>query len=231
MLYYSQGLTSRATSSPSAGVHVPRSLQSTPHQSLGFSQIHRSAKSSTHTDPFRHSVKGRRYSSPRPKSLTPNSDDTDVPSPPKLRRSRTQSSSNKFDSFSSSNFFTPLPSPPVVVPRSRSSAAFPTKKSCSSPALTQSQLYNSKGYIQGMPPDSDDERGEDEAIYTSWDGPRNLKPNNNLRTRIFGGPTSTSAARGRDKPKSICTTPGQLCAGETETEADEPVSVQLRISP
>ncbi|KAH9475334.1 hypothetical protein JR316_0012445 [Psilocybe cubensis] len=41
-----------------------------------------------------------------------------------------------------------------------------------------------------------------------------------LRSRIFSLASSTSSPRVRDKP--ICTTPGVLCAGETETETDEP---------
>ncbi|KAF8874521.1 N-glycosylation protein-domain-containing protein [Gymnopilus junonius] len=40
-----------------------------------------------------------------------------------------------------------------------------------------------------------------------------------LRSRIFGL-ASANVSRVRDKP--ICTTPGMQCAGETETETDEP---------
>lgn len=56
-----------------------------------------------------------------------------------------------------------------------------------------------------MPSDSDDDdddRRDDDAIYTSW--------------------TSGQVHGGREAAKSITTVPGQLGAGETETEADEP---------
>jgi len=44
--------------------------------------------------------------------------------------------------------------------------------------------------------------------------------NPNLRNRLFGMVSFNVSPRVRDKP--ICTTPGELCAGETETETDEP---------
>ncbi|KII84821.1 hypothetical protein PLICRDRAFT_117249 [Plicaturopsis crispa FD-325 SS-3] len=47
----------------------------------------------------------------------------------------------------------------------------------------------------------------DGAIYTR-----------SLRARLFGG----GASRSREKLKGITTAPGKQCAGETETEADEP---------
>jgi hypothetical protein len=45
--------------------------------------------------------------------------------------------------------------------------------------------------------------------------------NQSFRNRLFGMVSMNVGPRARDKP--ICTTPGQLCAGETETETDEPV--------
>lgn len=72
--------------------------------------------------------------------------------------------------------------------------------------------------------ESDDDRDDDEMIYTTWPGSRSnpQKSSSNLRARVFGGAFASS--RARDRAKTICTTPGQLCAGETETEIDEPVS-------
>jgi hypothetical protein len=53
--------------------------------------------------------------------------------------------------------------------------------------------------------------------------------NQNLRNRFFRMVSFSVSPRVRDKP--ICTTPGQLCAGETETETDEPVRAKaLNIS-
>jgi hypothetical protein len=46
--------------------------------------------------------------------------------------------------------------------------------------------------------------------------------NQSFRNRLFGMVSLNVGPRVRDKP--ICTTPGELCAGETETETDEPVS-------
>ena len=46
--------------------------------------------------------------------------------------------------------------------------------------------------------------------------------NQSFRNRLFGMVSLNVGRRVRDKP--ICTTPGELCAGETETETDEPVS-------
>ena len=58
----------------------------------------------------------------------------------------------------------------------------------------------------------DDERPERGSSSSS---------NQNLRNRLFKMVSFSVSPRVRDKP--ICTTPGQLCAGETETETDEPV--------
>ncbi|KAF8334348.1 N-glycosylation protein-domain-containing protein [Amanita rubescens] len=43
-----------------------------------------------------------------------------------------------------------------------------------------------------------------------------------LRSRFLNGLKKTLGSTPRSKVKSISTTPGQLCLGETETEADEP---------
>ena len=79
----------------------------------------------------------------------------------------------------------------------------------------------------------DDCDGNDGNPYTTWgvNTPRarghtlRSKSTISLRMRIFGSVSSYATPRGHNKVKPICTTPGQLCAGETETEVDEPVSI------
>ena len=60
--------------------------------------------------------------------------------------------------------------------------------------------------------EADDGPSEDEAIYALSSSSRNLKP-------IVPG----SSSGGYDRPRMICTARGAQCAGETETEIDEPV--------
>ncbi|KAG6906748.1 hypothetical protein DXG01_012278 [Tephrocybe rancida] len=71
--------------------------------------------------------------------------------------------------------------------------------------------------------ESEDDQGEEDAglVRTAWSGSTgNLQaPEAGLRTRIFG---IGASARHRERPKTICTTPGKCGAGETETEIDEP---------
>jgi len=62
--------------------------------------------------------------------------------------------------------------------------------------------------------DNDNDDEDDGLIFTSWNPTQPSAPT--IRPRLFG-------PRHREKPKSITTTPGLLGAGETETEADEPV--------
>ncbi|KAK7039455.1 N-glycosylation protein-domain-containing protein [Favolaschia claudopus] len=57
-----------------------------------------------------------------------------------------------------------------------------------------------------MPPGSDDDTEDEDVIYTARRAPT-------FRARLFGG---------RGKVDTISTAPGQLGAGETETELDEP---------
>ena len=59
---------------------------------------------------------------------------------------------------------------------------------------------------------------EDDKRIEMGSRPSNIS-NQSFRNRLFG--MVNVSPRARDKP--ICTTPGQLCAGETETETDEPV--------
>ena len=71
----------------------------------------------------------------------------------------------------------------------------------------------------GMNSETDDDREPEDttAIYTTRS--TRLSAGVQLRSRIFG--TMHSHQPRRDKV--ICTTPGESCAGETETETDEPV--------
>lgn len=131
---------------------------------------------------------------------------------------------------STQDLFTPAEIPPLSTTfNSRSSSRFLYKKSVSSPILhsqvsphrpafssqTRSSAYH-------MSTDSGDDRDNGNIIYTARDSPRtpgaSTRSNASLRTRLFGGHVSSK------EPKCITTTPGKLGAGETETEADEPVS-------
>ncbi|RDB21835.1 N-glycosylation protein eos1 [Hypsizygus marmoreus] len=147
--------------------------------------------------------------------------------PPRKRRPpRTRSSTNELGTFVPSKFlFTPADAPPAYTP-TPTAAKFSAKKSSSSPLLYSATSSSPYTFGRRMPnqthseSEDDDDRDDDEPIYTTWTASSgNLKaPSGGLRTRIFGGASS----RDRDRPKAICTTPGELCAGETETEIDEP---------
>ncbi|KAJ3508318.1 hypothetical protein NLJ89_g5825 [Agrocybe chaxingu] len=85
-----------------------------------------------------------------------------------------------------------------------------------------------------------DTEDDDEMIYTSRLRPHSHSGSNSnshshsstsLRSRIFGlastaggsgGHSRGRSDRDREQGKLICTTPGERCAGETETETDEP---------
>lgn len=74
--------------------------------------------------------------------------------------------------------------------------------------------------------ESEDDQADEDAIYTSWRGKRTREGSStSLRSRIFG--LAGRPRSSQDGPKSITTAPGQLCAGETETEGEEPVSAML----
>ncbi|KAF9467533.1 hypothetical protein BDZ94DRAFT_1305175 [Collybia nuda] len=146
-------------------------------------------------------------------------------SPPKRKPTRTRSSINEFGTFILPKLpFTPADAapPPAYTPRP-TEVAFLAHKSSSTSLL----------YSQPSPPvatkpmhesESDDDRDDDEMIYTTWAGSRGPPPrsSSSLRARIFGSVSAHVPPRARDRAKTICTTPGQLCAGETETEIDEP---------
>lgn len=173
--------------------------------------------------------------------------------PPKRKQKssippRRRCSTNEFGSFVPSKFlFTPADNPPPYSPRSPGPFTIPKSNSSpSSPILRANSSYDIPPFLPGTPmstrmqlnSDSEDDRDDDDDLpYTTWGANTNPKPSSSyskahvsksksttsLRMRIFGSVSSYASSRGRDRVKSICTTPGQLCAGETETEIDEPV--------
>ena len=111
---------------------------------------------------------------------------------------------------------------------------------CASISDPCTSLYNIEKYISSPPPysqlerppfsphhrmDSSDTEGVGRAGRVEM-GSRPPSSSNinkrSFRNRLFGMVPVNVGPRVRDKP--ICTTPGELCAGETETETDEPVS-------
>ena len=137
--------------------------------------------------------------------------------------------------------FTPAQIVPIATSRSRSTTAlkslpFSPLDICPPPAYSArpesyTPLHEPEPYTSlPEPPPSipledmnSDTEEDDDVIYTTTSH-RNAS-SNSLRTRLFAlaSSTSLSASHSRNQPKPICTTPGELCAGETETETDEPV--------
>ena len=148
-----------------------------------------------------------------------------APSPlQKTKPSRTCSPSNEFTS-SKQRVFTPAQVYPIA--SSRSTTAFRARKSASAPLHFDPHAISPPPYSKHshMNSDTEDDRDEVGMIYTSRIGSQPRASSQGLRSRIFGL-ASTSTQRVRDKP--ISTTPGVMCAGETETETDEPVSIVYR---
>ena len=134
-----------------------------------------------------------------------------------------------------SEYANPVKTPPLANPFFTSHRPGSPKKSASSPFL-HSQVHAYRPIYPSYPQlmqadDSGDDRDDDSSsssmIYTSRASSSSSKhsagastrSSTSLRSRLFGGPGP--APKG---PKSITTAPGQPCAGETETEVDEPVS-------
>lgn len=167
---------------------------------------------------------------------------TKAPEAQPCRGTRTRASSTQLPAANPSSnskfLFTPADISPATS-QNRPTSKLPAEKSRSSPdfhcpAPTKSAHPDCPRMMHALPPhppppisddDADLSDTDTEMIYTSWNAqePPSFKPGPSLslRARIFGG------VRGRDKAKTICTTPGQMCAGETETEIDEPVRIQL----
>lgn len=146
----------------------------------------------------------------------------------------TRSSKNELVTFVPKTFlFTPADAPPPYTSTSTpSTPKFPAPRSNSSPHLPVSPPSSPYGgpcrmSAQAQPHsassgDSDNDPDDDDRIIHWSRSTGNLKAvGAGLRARVFGiGPSP----RHRDRPKTICTTPGEVGAGETETEVDEPVS-------
>ena len=152
----------------------------------------------------------------------------------KPRPSGTRSSSNEVTT-SKPLVFTPAQVYPITT--SRSTTAFLARKSASSPLLFDPHAISPPSYSQHsltqktfhhMSSDTEDDRDDVGMIYTSPRIGSQTRLSQGLRSRIFRL-ASTSTPRVRDKP--ISTTPGVMCAGETETETDEPVSNRILLHP
>jgi len=139
---------------------------------------------------------------------------------------------NQTRSSSKQLVFTPAQVYPIAT--SRSTTSYLARQSVSSavffnPCATSPPPYSKLPESLPEPPfchmnsDTDDDRDEDEMIYTTRTSSQRRHSSQGLRSRIFGL-ASRNTSHIRDKP--ISTTPGVLCAGETETETDEPVSVR-----
>lgn len=179
---------------------------------------------------------------------SPSADPSKLPAPPSLlrvhkRRPRSSSSHDisVFPPTSNCKFlFTPAQIVPIATSRSRSTTALKSLPSspldtCPPPAYSarpelHTPLHEPEPYTSlpepplSIPLDmNSDTEEDDDLIYTTSSSRRNAS-SNSLRTRLFAlaSSTSLSTSHSRGQPKPICTTPGELCAGETETETDEP---------
>ncbi|KAG5643975.1 hypothetical protein DXG03_009264 [Asterophora parasitica] len=157
-----------------------------------------------------------------------------VPDIPHTRRpSRRRSQSNELGTFVPSKFlFTPADTPPAYTPTPSSPlpARFTALKSNSSPLLTSTPPLSPYSHAPRRASahvysESEADDPDDDEFTPAWSGSTGkLKASGSstsLRTRIFGFGSSVSS-RHRDRPSTICTTPGEACLGETETEIDEP---------
>ena len=116
--------------------------------------------------------------------------------------------------------YTPTPTTPLT--KSKSSPLLQTRLSQTSYPLPQRRSTH-----VAMESEADDWLSEDEAIYALSPSSRNFKPVvPGSRSNVFGTRSSSSAY---DRPRMICTARGAQCAGETETELDEPVRLSTHI--
>lgn len=188
---------------------------------------------------------------------SPSADPSKLPAPPSLlrvhkRRPRSSSSHDisVFPPTSNCKFlFTPAQIVPIATSRSRSTTALKSLPSspldtCPPPAYSarpelHTPLHEPEPYTSlpepplSIPLDmNSDTEEDDDLIYTTSSSRRNAS-SNSLRTRLFAlaSSTSLSTSHSRGQPKPICTTPGELCAGETETETDEPVITPSLLCP
>lgn len=147
---------------------------------------------------------------------------------PKYNRHRSSSEGSPIASTSHSVLVSGSPSisrlyPSFIAPRPISSSLLSELYSAP-PPYTKDPEPTSELRITQMPSDTDDDPNEDDMLYTSSRQANAAKiassSSQSLRNRIFALASSSP----RPRHKTICTTPGTLCAGETETETDEPVS-------
>ncbi|KAF9005201.1 hypothetical protein BDQ17DRAFT_1354022, partial [Cyathus striatus] len=118
----------------------------------------------------------------------------------------------------SPKFFLPKKSPSFLQLHTPDLASSPPPYSVLPPPIPPPLPLRRTPVVSPMPSDTEDDDQDEDAIYTS--SPQHRSSSSSLRQRIFG----SHSPHLRDLPKPICTTPGRLCAGETETETDEPVS-------
>ena len=134
-------------------------------------------------------------------------------------------------SLPSEFLFTPSQTP-IVRPRSGACTPAPAPRasrpaqSRSSPHLASTLGVTAAAHLHPRAcvdsPSDRDEASSEEMIYTA----KKLgQGSSGFRTRFLSSSSVNPSAHGKHQiPKSVTTTPGQLCAGETETETDEPVS-------
>ncbi|KAG5650427.1 hypothetical protein H0H81_012318 [Sphagnurus paluster] len=152
---------------------------------------------------------------------------------PKRTPSRRRSSKNELGTFASPQvLFTPADTPPAYspTPTSPKPAQFTSLKSSSSPLLNSTPPLSPYGHTSRrmahqVHSDSEEDDLVDEPI--SWSA-----STGNLQVHGATTPSGTGFGerifrigapfRHRGRPKTISTTPGELGAGETETEIDEP---------
>lgn len=168
-----------------------------------------------------------------------------IPNPSPKYRKRTKSSS--IHEISASSLFTPASTPNVLPKdsnltrksRSSSSPLLPTHRRTPSSSSSSKPLsaFSSRDYLPQMELDSDLDDDKDNMIYTAWrPGFSHAAANTSIRPRIFRPPIANAllsasgsglSSRNRTHDKLICTKPGVEGAGETETEADEPVRIRI----
>lgn len=160
-------------------------------------------------------------------------------SKPRFRYNRARSSSESSSTASTSRSAVPPRTVHVFPNTSRLYPSLITNKSISSPLIfdyTAPPPYSkdpepaTEIRLHPMLSDTEEEHDEDDILYTSSRTSNGAKiassSSQSLRSRIFA---LTSSSSPRPRHKTICTTPGTLCAGETETENDEPVSWTFRM--
>lgn len=146
-------------------------------------------------------------------------------------RTRPRSSSTQYPAYVHPSRFLFTPADLPAAPPLRTAT---TRKVNSSPVLHSPHTYPlyplsypSTPSSESMKSDSDeyeDGQHEGELDGVIWHAPHSLSSSQHGAMRARVGVYGKGKDRDRDGGKLISTTPGMLGAGETETEADEPVS-------